>query len=434
MLVATGLATSGLALAGCLGDDDSEETPTLELDETELLTVADIDVSERPDLLPVDVETEHVEAGRERVRSFLAAIPDTFADEIPNEAVRLEIDEFREDARQALESSEEATDPESVLSAIRRARRDAATAEGMYAVVTEDYSRNDVFEWAADVRTELEAVDEGLERTGDDVESVVLVYEQIERWLRSSRMSVTDHIERIAPAASEVEAVREATHSVEMAAAQLDDAIHLHEQLSTATNFDETLQKSAETLVEERSERAADLPEERAEFVDFGIGSVSTDPVDTLLRLTRRDVESVGDRIEDGQLAWAARQAHRFTLRLETLDRIEARFSEEPLAVPDDANDVAAAKRDAIQAVEPLQENVGDSPLFDVGFDEAIGYIQYGDNRLERIREESLDVSESVRGAGYVFGALLSYHVAIEIAEVLPDVTDTVVDVFETSG
>ena len=434
-VLAATLTASGLALTGCLSDsDDSEEIPTLELDESELLAVADIDVPERPDLLPVDVKTEHVVSGQERVRSLLAPIPEDLTDEIPNQRVRTEIDEYRDDAQQALESSENATDPSDALSAVRSARRDGATAEGIYAVATKDYSRDDVFEWAADVRTELDSVEDSLERTGDDVEPVVFVYEQIERWLRSARDAVTGHIERIAPAASEVEAVREATRSVEMASAQLDDATHLQEQMPSATVFDETLQASADTLVEERRDRAAELPEERTEFVDLGIGGVSSDPVDTLLRLVRRDVEYVSERIEDGQVAWAARQAHRFVLRLETIDGIEARFEGEQLEVPDSADDVETVKREAIQAVKPLQENVGNSTLFDAGFNEAVGYIRNGDSRLERIQEDDLDVSESLRGSGYVFSALLSYRIAIEIANVVPNVTETVADVLETAA
>lgn len=431
VLATAGLAVGTISLSGCLSRWEEDDPEPLDLDEDDLFAVAEIPVPEGPDLRAFDVAPEHIQSGRDRVESLLSPIPDDLTADVPNDAVRTLITESRRDARNSLEQVENASTAGGALSSLRQARWHAADAEGVYAVAVEGRTREDVFEEARAVRAELSTVESALSRTGEDPQWSVLVYAEIERRLDSAGRALAEGLDAIAPAASEVEAVSEAAERVEQARAQLEDAAHLDSRQPTDEAFDDLFRETAEAVLEDVESRVDELPDEIEDFLGAEVEHTPRAELGHLLRITRSDVERVRGFLDDGQLARALRRAYSLTHNLDTLDRLDERVADGGLTRPDSADELRAAKLDAIDEVESLQEETGHGALFENGIDSAVGTISGGDRYLEYVRERSFDI-ESSYGERYVLDALAAYATAAEQARAVPETTETVVDALET--
>jgi|GEM_PF-2776142 len=421
------LASATVSLSGCLSvfDDDEEELPALDLDERDVLAVAEIEVPAQAERLPVDLSSDHVEASRDRSESLLSVIPENLTDEVPNEAVRRTIIESQNEAQDSLEEVSEASSASTKLSSLRGARRDAAAAEGMYAVAAEDRTREDAFEEAAILRDERADLKETLSLSGEDAQKTALVYNEVERLLDSAERFLGSELDQIAPMASEVEAVRVAAGAVERAHSQLEDATYLDENQPGDEQFTEVYRSASEALLAESESRAEEFPEEADDFLDTDFDGLIRTDVDRLLRATHNDPDRIQSFLDDGQVARALRQAYWLVHTLDTLDRLDER--DDVLVTPDSADDLRDAKQEALDEVDQL--DIGDDSLRIYGINRVINVISGGDWHLEQLEERSVELDG--RGSRYAIEALVSYVVAGELARTIPETTETVLDAIE---
>lgn len=424
----TAVATVTVSVSGCLSvfDDDGDDLPALDFEERDVVSVAEIEVPTGLDRLPVDLDSEHVEASRDRADSLLSTVPENLTAEIPNEAVRSAIVESRNDARDSLEEASDASRTSGLLSSLRSARQDAARAEGMYAVTAGDRSRATVFEEADVLRDDRSEIVEKLSATGEDAQKTALVYNEVERLLDSAGRSLENELDQIAPVASEVEAVEVAAGAVERARAQFEDATHLDENQPDDEQFTEVYRGTTETLLAESELRVEELPEEADELLSVDFPRLERTDVDRLLRTVHRDPDRMRSFLDEGQVARALRQAYWLVHTLETLDRLEE-HAEERFVVPDSADDLREAKQEALDEVEQLDTEHDSLRVY--GVNRALNGVSVGDWNLQQLEERSLELDEG--GTRYVFEAFASYVVAAELVRTTPGTTETVVDAID---
>lgn len=420
-----GVAVGVSSLAGCLswGDDEPAEPP-IEVDAEAIERLLSIDSPEVPEPVSIEATAAHAESSRDRAESLLAAVPADLEATVPNEAVRSDIETATAEAREYLSAADADFDADSgsagpeVLDSLRRARRNAARAEGMVAVPEEDRTREDVFEAADSVRSSFESLESELTRVGDRIERTLFVYEHVEENLESARSILEDGIGRIAPASSEVEAVGEGSEFVEHARARIEEATHFHDRQPSHESFDEAFRASAETLLEAAEPRIEGLPEDPDEVVATEFRARGS--IGMLVRRIDRRLEQGRERIEEDRIALGLLLAVDVSLDLEAVERIESLVDTGDHELPETAAALEEPKREAIEALEEAGEAIDDTPIGRYALDRAAGRVDGGDWYLEQIEEHGLDIDGGT-AAGYAIDAYDSYVLAEAYARGLPE-------------
>lgn len=427
-----GIAAGTVSMAGCLSlrDDDDSTPPALNLDRDELLDVPAADLPEKPAVPPADVSVEHVDAGRNRVTSLLSAVPDDLRAEVPNEAVRSELQELRADAQAELDRSEEEPDSAATLAAIRQARRNAAGAAGMYAAATKNRTREEIFEEGEAVEAELSAFESALSRNGPEPLQTALVYATVEQRLDIARRALGEELDRIAPAAAEVEAVRDASSAVERARAELADATYFHERQPTETTFDDQLHSVADARLDDLDEQVTELPDDPAEFFDTDVENTPAAEAGRLVRTVIADYESAREFLDNGWVAGALRRAYELTLRLQALDGLATAVEDGALSRPTDVAEIRAAREAAVAAVSDRIDDESENALSAHGLVLARQMVGAGDESIEWIRDQSFGLDSS-SGERFVFRAFANYVTASELAGAVSEATEAFLSEFD---
>lgn len=426
----TGVLTVGGSLAGCLSLSE-DDPPPLDIDEDELFAIAELERPSEPERLPLPVTEEFATLNRERAEALLAELPDNLETEIPNEAVREYITEYRDRAQSRLDDGEEATDEWSRLNSVRLARSDAAEAAGAYAVADSGRTRDEVHDAADPLRDSITAFETDLVRRGTDPAQAAVVYADLESRLESALRSL-GRLDTQSPATSETKAVGEGAGYLEAASAQFDVVEYVDDQQDGEETFDETLRDAAESILDGVEERVADLPEGEMPAIGeaFFDAEVAQTPRESLARFlwhTETNYESARERLEDGQVARAVMNGYRIERYLLALDRLNERVADGAFDRPESAEDVRDHKVEAVEEVERVREE-HDGVLFEQGLRHAIQQIHSGDTSIENAQEYS-DIDHYISTA--VFYPMANYGFATELARTLPEATQTVTDTLE---
>ncbi|AUX09896.1 hypothetical protein AArcSl_2272 [Halalkaliarchaeum desulfuricum] len=431
--VATGVSSLTAALSGCLSFPDGDPPP-IDVTDEELHEVAAIDVPEVSTRLPVSLDDEPVEAGRDRIESLLEPIPSDLTAEIPNEAVRDYIVDYRQRARERIVELEDVDHNYDRLSTLGRSRRDAAEAEGAYAAATAGRVREDVYEAVESVDRRRREVDSKLVRIGDVPHEAVLVYNTVEGRLDSVDGGL-DRVDDQSPLTSEVEAVGEAAGRLESSRANLEMAEHLierQEQVGDAA-LDGAFERATSELLEEMDSHVADLPPADSdpeevfavpvagtprEIVVDGVGGSS------VLRVIHRTRSRVDDYMENDRVARALVALYELEHERRTFDRLRDRIDDGGLDRPDDVEAVAETKRSAIEAIEAALEGDSHPYLIRERLSASLAPIGLADRDIDEGRYSSDS------GAVYAMG---HYAVAGERARALPGAADWFADALESA-
>ncbi|EMA18295.1 hypothetical protein [Haloarcula amylolytica] len=341
------------AIAGCSSIDSLGGEREATIDAYNLPDVPRDEEREAPipPVIPVDIETSHFDAVRERVRSLLATLPTPLGpEEIPNGHIRQHLTGAASDASDGLDDARTARTGLMALRSLRSARENARYAAAGWGVVEsgrtaaplrDEHSRT--VSAARETRQEHEYV-------GMDPVRAALVHARIETGLeRASDMDVLPREE------SELLSVAEWGETAESAQAYLDDARHLRARFAASLPSDTgtvrpTLSDAAEALLADIRDRQADLPPETA--------ADDRTPRKMVFEELRWEAESGTSRLTDAVgPASAVVNANGRLARFRALDRIQSRREADELARPSDGTAVREIRQTAYDALTAALES-----------------------------------------------------------------------------
>ena len=176
-------------LAGCSGSEGGrywDDPPAF--DATGLGNVTDGTVPERPEPLPVSFPDARRSAFADRVDALLAPIPEPLtAEALPNGKLRETIVTERRSARGALDRTRAEAGTLPAVTAAADAREHAATAAGVWAMISTVQSLDDVTAPRADVASAVRALGDELPDVADGPVEGTVLYGELEEWLDVAR-------------------------------------------------------------------------------------------------------------------------------------------------------------------------------------------------------------------------------------------------------
>ncbi len=381
------------AFAGCTDRFGDTDEPDPDISAAELAEIAEGDRPELVRELPVSITDEFIEDGVDRVESLLEEIPEEGAD-IPNEAVRGLIEDNRERAKERVAELEGEPPAVDALSALRRAREDAASAAGAYEAAVNGRTREEAREEQDELEAQL-AERRGFDRVGEEPERALVVYEMVENRLSAIDQDIFD-LERLSfsPVASEIEAVERIDGRLERGRASLAEATHLVDQQTEATDggdLEGTFEDATETLLEAGTERLEALPTDVDTQRAFAEAVFETDvegtPRETLADPGSRaesNYENALEDLEEGYHARALMAAMRMTIDLLALEWLQEAVDDGRFELPTEAGAVRETREEAVSTIESTIESEEDaSYLLEYGVREAIEMVERGDQIAE---------------------------------------------------
>jgi hypothetical protein len=361
------------ALAGCSDVDVLDRGHEPEYDTDRLVAVGEASVPTPPSAFPVAVPHGMVERHRDRALELVERVPED--PDVPNGVVA---DRLREDRERVLEDLGEAGEgddpsddhhngepgdpvdrPLERLNEARSVRERAGEVEAAYRAATGDVAGGAIAERRERLRADMLEFERDWTYRGDDPASALVVH----RWLETLRRAVRrgTEPERAFPddPAAGVFSVGDIVGDLEAGQAALSDADRLRvtyrEGLSDPRQYRAAFPVATRRMKfhsREGLHRVDSLDPEEPPF-DRSIegaaaGRVYRDAAHAV-EYRREDVHEARDR---GDLADALVAAGITLASLRALDSIVAAIDERELDDPDDAEDVAAARQQAVDALE----------------------------------------------------------------------------------
>lgn len=351
-------ALGTVSLAGCSATGPFGGDSETELDGAALRTLADAD--DRPTIherIPVGVGAAHLAASEDRARSLLDAVPATLGpDEIPNGAIRERIRHRRDHAVERLDAAADAPTPFERLEAIADARTEARFAAGAWRAIDDGLTRDDLADEADAVRDDRTAFRERWQYLGDDPVVAMRVHAEIERRVDDGRADIAfgdSHRYR----AGNPLGVGEAAEEVERARVAVADAGHLYDRLTASVDEPTTLRSrfvDARRSVRDAFEAARDdLPDidPREPWAVEGVDVDDTPAQRALDELYRPIDPRRDDGWEGAPPARSLHWAHTSLISVAAFRSLRARVADGETFAVESADDVAAMRREAVDAV-----------------------------------------------------------------------------------
>jgi len=383
-------AVGATALSGCSvpwnGAGDGETA--VELDGAAVAEVASGEVPAVADPLPVSVADSSADDSRERAESLLGTVPLPLeADEMPNEAMREELTDRVERARDLLREAAAAPGPRPRLERLASARGAARTVAAAWAFANDEADREAVEEAARDVREDATAFREEWEYVGVDPVRALVVSDVVEEWAGMARRSVEGAERRERPVTNAV-TVGERAGDVEYGRATLANARHVgeryRESLSEPRSMRSTFADARESLSATIESRMADLPGAeagRSELVDADVEE--TVAGQALLDL-HRGLPHDGATASDDRLPEAVLDQVDALDRVVAFERLRDRVADGERFTVESADDVAALRSAAVDAIERARSESADERLAQGLLWGAVEHLSYIDRQLAR--------------------------------------------------
>lgn len=351
----------GATLAGCGGLPEPLGSSPPALDGERLADVTDGAVPAVPRTVPVDVDDEHVGRHVDRARGLLSAAPLPFdRREVPNGAMRRELNEVAEAARATLERARDAASPFEALLALRDARGKARTVATAWAYADEGVRRDDLADEADRLADDVASFRERRSYVGDDPVRALLVHAAVESLVRAAATNAGGRPDasRLTRAPENLLTVSEDAAAFERGRAALADATHLYDRLRAdastirdlAPAFDAALAALLDTLRADTADLDGSAP--ASAHVD---ADVENTPVEYPLEYLAGDLEdfaSITRRRDRGERAAALRSAHRELTRLRAFEALRERVDDGETYAVETVEDAAAVRADAVAALE----------------------------------------------------------------------------------
>lgn len=382
------LAAAGTALlAGCSGlDQFSEDAPetihshhlpdVTEDGEAEPILVDDI---------PVDIERERLDGGRDRVTELLGTLPMAFGpSDVPNGYVRERLVHATDEATARVEDARTAKTRFSALQSLREARGEARYAAAGWAFVERDLTESDVRADHEAAVSAAESLQSDHEYLGTDPVDAVLVHARVERNLR--RVLEGDSPSVYARSGPLLTVAERGEHA-ETADALVSDGRYLYDRFTAslpddAGSFEETLDTAAESLGADLRDRRESLPAEPTEDDDY-------DLVDRLRYRLRDDAESSAKRVaETDGPASAVLAANEGVAAVLAYERFRRRLDDGEQFGAEGLADVREARTAALEAIRTALDESPRPELARPILADAAMTVAWADEELGRLRGE----------------------------------------------
>ncbi|WP_251342269.1 hypothetical protein [Haloplanus halophilus] len=382
-------------LAGCSGVNPlSSGSEEVDLDGAAIRALADGSVPAAPRRLPIDVGSDHLAATERRARRLLDAVPASLGpDEIPNGAIRKRVRHAREHAAESLSEATAAPTPFERLEAFADARADARFAAAAWRAVDEGLTRDDLAEEIEAVREDRRAFRERWRHVGADPVDATRVHAAIEQRIDHPGPDVGGDPRRYRP--GNPLGVGEIAEEIEQARVAVDDAAHLYDRLTASlddpTDLRPRLVDARRRLREAFEAEQADLssvdPEEpwRIEGADVDVDVEETPAAEALDELFRPINPEYDEGWEETTPARALTWAHAAFVTLNAFTSLRERVREGETFALDSADDVAAVRTAAVEALRWAEENPAEPTLTRLSTPDLSDQLTWVDEELRSV-------------------------------------------------
>lgn len=413
------------ALAGC-----SATTPLgggeTDLDGAAIRAAVAGDAPSIPERLPVGIGSDHLAATERRARTLIDAVPpDLGPERIPNGAIRERIRRKREYAVDSFDRGTAAPTPFERLDAVADARAEARFAAAAWRAVDAGLTREDLTDEADAVRRDRRAFRDRWQYVGGDPVAAVRVHAAIERRVDGGRADVAFGEPRRYRLGNPL-GVGEIAEEIERARVAVDDATHFYDRLVQSVDEPTPLRDrfvGARTTLRDAFESARDaLPavDSEAPWRVEGV-DVEDTPAEWALEELYRPIDP---RYDDGwreapparSLLWA----HDSFVGLAAFRSLRERVATGETFVVESAEDVAAMRSDAVEAVRTASDESSVPVLTRTVLTDVSDRIGHTDDRLS-------DVDDAVTAAR-VRRELSTYLVAAARARATPAASERVAE------
>jgi len=381
-------------LAGCsaanpLGGDDETE-----LDGAAIRSAVAAESPRIPERLPVGVGSAHLAATRERARTLLDAVPANLGPEqVPNGAIRERIRRKREHAADSFDRAHEAPTPFERLEAFADARAEARFAAGAWRAIDEGLTREELADEADAVREDRRAFRERWQYVGGDPVAAVRVHAAIERRVDRGRADLAFGEPRRYRLGNPL-GVGEIAEEIERARVAVDDAAHCYDRLVQSVD-EPTALRARFVDAREALRDAFEAEREALPSVDpakpwqvEGVDVADT-PAEAALDDLYRPVDPRhDDRWGEASLARSLLWVHGSFVGLAAFASLRERVADGETFAVESAEDVAAMRSDAVEAVRTAADESSVPVLTRTMLTDAADRIGFTDDRLSDVDDD----------------------------------------------
>jgi len=424
------LALAGsTVLAGCGALPGLGGSSPPDLDAARLGEIASREVPTTPQTVPVTIADEHVQGHADRAQALLSEAPLPFDEgEIPNGAMREEMNTAAETARSTLEESQNAASPYEAISVLRDARGKGRAVATAWAYADEGLRRGDLEDDADALAGDVAAFRDRLSYVGDDPVRAMLVYEPVESLVASAANDADGWPEdpRTTRLAENLVSVGEYAADLERGRAALTDATYLFDglrgDLTTSRNLAETFEGALDELLDTLRTETADVDgtDPVSAVVDADIeGSL----VEIPLQYLHSDIArggSITTHREDGEVASALVAVHRELTRVRAFQDLRERVESGESYAVESAEDVATLREDAVTAIERALDETAEPGLSRTELHNLVQLVATVDDDVGRYEDR-----ETVP-ADWLQRDLGEYVYVAAVARATPPVSETV--------
>jgi len=355
ILAGAGAAVTA-SLAGCSGlpFGDDEATVTGE----QLSEVVEESPPSIPDRVPIGIEASSLDEVASELESALASVPAPFDDaQIPNGAIRDQLNREWETARETLASADEEPTPWERAGSLRRARRETGYVAGGWAAIDDGRTIADVRAGGEALRGDLDEFRRRWAYLGTDAIEAVVVNAAIAGLVRSCIGDVNRVLSTRERESTTALDVAEADERLASARGELGDAVYLFDRLRGRDGVRprrDALAAAADALVDGVAERRATTG------LDEGVFTAEADreatPAERALRDLRDDIRrgDIGETLDAGAFPQAIVEAHDALATIGAVETLRARIDAgeaiDPASV-EDVDTIRTRAREALVAV-----------------------------------------------------------------------------------
>ncbi|MFC6787112.1 hypothetical protein ACFQFH_14865 [Halobaculum halobium] len=355
ILAGAGAAVTA-SLAGCSGLPFGDDEPTVTGEQ--LSAVLDEEAPAIPDRLPVGMGRSYLDEVASELESALASVPAPFdAAQIPNGAIRDQLNHESETARETLAGAGEEPAPWERAGSLRRARQEMGFVVGGWTAIDDDRTIPDVREDGEVIRGELDTFRRRWAYLGTDTIEAVVVNSAIAGLVRACIGDLNHVLSVRERDSTTVLDVAEADERLASARGELRDAAHLLDRLRERDGVRDrrdALAAAADALVDRVDERRP------AAGFDEGVFTAEADreatPAERALRDLRDDIRrgDIGETRDAGAFPQAIVEAHNALATIGAVETLRARIDAGEAINPasvEDVDTIRTRAREALVAV-----------------------------------------------------------------------------------
>lgn len=421
----------GTAVAGCSALPNPLDSSPPQIGGARLAEITAGRVPTVPQTVPVAVADDHVQGHVDRTQSLLSRAPLPFDErELPNGAMRQELNDTAEEARAILERARSAASPFEAISALRDGRGKGRAVATAWAYADRGLRREDLAGDADALAADVAAFRDRWSYVGDGAVRALLVHGAIEALVRAAAHNVEGRPEnpRMTWRPENLVTVSEYAADLERRRAALDDATHLYDRfragLTTTRELEDIFDTALGELLDALQTATADFDgsDPVSAFVD---ADVENSPVRYPLEYLRSDLAHtapITEHRDRGEVPSALLATHREFTRLRAFEGLRERVEGGESYAIESAEDVAALRRTAVAAIETALRETDRPDLSRKVLQNMAGLVERVDGEIGPYdARERVPVDWIRREAG-------EYIYAAAVARVTPGVSDAVAE------